>query len=155
MYGTGRMSDPKKVPIYIWYKHYHVIFFFLNSMGILDAFKNVHTVVLPIYHVFRNILRETQMNFLVQAIITPRSWTCVLVKSQLDRVKLNLVSGGTENLSCISFFPGGYHIDSCWLLLSASWDSYVVLFPYRNILSTMSFNVIVYHLLLLILSINF
>ena len=42
-------------------------------MGILDAFKNVHTVVLPIYRVFRNILRETQMNFLVQAIITPRS----------------------------------------------------------------------------------
>lgn len=101
-------------------------FFFLNSMGILNAFKNVHKVVLPFYHVFRNILQETQMNFLVQAIITPRPWTCVLVKSQLNRVKLNLVSGGIENLSCISFFPGGYHIDSCWLLLSASWDSYVL-----------------------------
>ena len=40
-------------------------FFFLNSIGILDAFTNVDTVVLPIYHVFRKFLRETQMNFLV------------------------------------------------------------------------------------------
>lgn len=101
-------------------------------------FKNVHITVLPIHY-----------------IITPRVWTCVLIGSQLNRVRLSPVCGDTESLTCIPFFPGGYHRSSCCLLLPASQSVTLYVLPYRNILSTLSFNVIVYQLLLLILSINF